>query len=532
MANIAQLVEHVHGKDEVIGSIPIVGSLRISQCYTYIVVSPRQIKIVITCLVLGWSALFLAHYIDLSTADLGRHLMNGRLLVEAPWAEKMGVLHTNFYSYTMPDQPFVNHHWLSGVIFYLVEMVSGFAGLSIFYILLFLAAIALVWNVARKVSTFYVATAVLIFLLPLMVGRVEVRPEVWSYLLSGVVLNLCYFRRYLWSIPLIMLLWVNLHIGFIFGFLILGAYLLEEWRRFTPILLASLLAACVNPFGYHTVLFPLLILTEYGYRIVENQSIFFLERLGFTEGMHFLLFKLSALAVLVSGIALYVRKVRVPLAFSLLVLTSGVLACLGIRHFPFFAFFALVFLSYAFYHVVVTRSHKHMSELALIVVVVISFSFQMSAMARTSSSLGVSLVPGINSAAEFFEAHQLAGPIFNNYDIGGYLIYHLYPEKVFVDNRPEAYTTEFFNEYIRVQEDPVAWEALEEKYHFNVIVFSHRDYTPWGQTFLAARVSDPTWAAVFVDDFNIIFLKRNSENAAFIKEFEIPREAFGTSVNR
>ncbi len=26
-ANIAQLVEHVHGKDEVIGSIPIVGSV-------------------------------------------------------------------------------------------------------------------------------------------------------------------------------------------------------------------------------------------------------------------------------------------------------------------------------------------------------------------------------------------------------------------------------------------------------------------------------------------------------------------------
>jgi len=55
----------------------------------------------------------------------------------------------------------------------------------------------------------------------------------------------------------------------------------------------------------------------------------------------------------------------------------------------------------------------------------------------------------------FFKENNLQGPIFNNYDIGGYLIFNLFPqEKVFVDNRPETYSSEFFQEdYIPMQED-------------------------------------------------------------------------------
>ena len=138
------------------------------------------------------------------------------------------------------------------------------------------------------------------------------------------------------------------------------------------------------------------------------------------------------------------------------------------------------------------------------------------------NSFGVGLLKGNNAAAEFFKANQIKGPIFNNYDIGGYLIYHLYPqEKVFVDNRPEAYPSEFFEDvYIPMQENEAVWQAQDDLHQFNAIFFSHRDATPWGQKFLVTLVDDPNWAPVFVDQFAIIFLKRNNHNEEISKKYE------------
>jgi len=52
--------------------------------------------------------------------------------------------------------------------------------------------------------------------------------------------------------------------------------------------------------------------------------------------------------------------------------------------------------------------------------------------------------------------------------------------------------------------------------------------TPWAQQFLIARVKDPEWAPVFVDEQTIIFLKRNASNAPVISRFELPKSMFNT----
>ena len=66
---------------------------------------------------------------------------------------------------------------------------------------------------------------------------------------------------------------------------------------------------------------------------------------------------------------------------------------------------------------------------------------------------GVGLFADMNLSAEFFKQNNIKGPVFNNYDIGSYLIYHLYlKEPEFVDNRPEAYSVDFFKKtYIPMQ---------------------------------------------------------------------------------
>ena len=72
----------------------------------------RWLKVLLIVGVGVFAGLFFAQKIILVNADLGRHITNGRLFIEN------GVLiSTNFYSYTEPDSPTINHHWGTGVIF-------------------------------------------------------------------------------------------------------------------------------------------------------------------------------------------------------------------------------------------------------------------------------------------------------------------------------------------------------------------------------------------------------------------------------
>jgi len=142
--------------------------------------------------------------------------------------------------------------------------------------------------------------------------------------------------------------------------------------------------------------------------------------------------------------------------------------------------------------------------------------------------MGLGLMPGNSLSAEFFIKNNIKGPIFNNYDIGSYLIFYLFPkERPFVDNRPEAFSSSFFKDiYIPAQEDESAWKKIDSIYNFNVIFFNRNDITPWAQPFLIRRLDDSEWAPVFVDLYTIIFLKRNSQNENLIEKYQIPKKFF------
>ena len=103
-------------------------------------------KICLISLLLVFYAFFLWHPVNFVTADLGRHIKNGELIL----AGEFDVLNKNFYSYTEPDHPAINHHWLSGVVFYTVWKLAGFKGLHLFYIVLSLATFLIFFNVARR----------------------------------------------------------------------------------------------------------------------------------------------------------------------------------------------------------------------------------------------------------------------------------------------------------------------------------------------------------------------------------------------
>lgn len=508
---------------------------------------PKSLQVFILIIILAFYALTLAQPINLATADLGRHIKNGEMV-----SKDLAVLKTNFYSYTYPDFPFINHHWLSGVIFYLIYSLGGFLGLSLFFIFISLATFYLFFHLAWKYANFTIAALLSVVVIPLLATRSEIRPELFSYFLAGLFFWLLFNYqnkklafKWLWIIPVLEALWVNLHLYFALGIFLIGVFWLEsflkvrkvggmrEVREIGVILGLSLASTLLNPAFLSGALHPLHIYENYRYRVLEEQTFWFIENIMVYPPAFY--FKIVLGVFLLSWFIKakeIIKGKNIPVAVFLI---SAILTALGlvmVRNFALFGLFALTVTainvrSLANLKIEMGAEYRNLVLpttliLLILVMVVINPNFW------ASKNFGLGLQEGNDSAARFFLENNLQGPILNNYDIGGYLIFYLYPKhKVFVDNRPETYPGSFFQDvYIPLQENDEKWQEADQKYHFNSVFFYRRDATPWGQNFLVKKIQDPNWAPVFVDDNNIIFLKRNETNLEIIKKYGLPKSMF------
>ncbi len=521
--------------------------------------SEKLWKVLIFVLLLFWFGVLMAQKADLTTSDLGRHLQNGKWVLENHFdiLRQDSPLFENFYSYTNPDFSVPNHHWGSGIVFYSIYKFSGFAGLSLIYVILSLLTLAIFFRIAAKESDFTTATLLALLLVPLMAERREIRPEVFSYFFAGIFFWLLWSWRKgkcaasrLYILPLLMIFWVNLHVYFFLGIFLIGVFWLTEASRLvfsklndedfsveikriknlSAVALLSVFASLLNPFGWRGLVYPLQIFRNYGYTIVENKSVWFVERYGIQNSNFTLVKVVIILLVLSFALLHFTNRRKISARYLLFALCFGSLGWLAIRNFTLLGFFALPILAAnaegLFSIREKERSPARENGLTIFYAFVCLFAV-FSSWQFLSSHLhdrGFGLLAENGRAGGFLRENDIKGPIFNNYDIGGYLIWNLYPqEKVFVDNRPEAYPDSFFEKiYKPMQESRDSWKEQLEKYGFNAVVFSNRDVTPWGQSFLEEIAKDNDWARVYKDGYAVIFLRRNQINDPVINRYQIP----------
>jgi hypothetical protein len=165
---------------------------------------------------------FLAGLHTVSETDLGWQMATGRYIVQ-----HHQIPSTTLFTYTVPGSTWI-YPPFSGVIFYLLYLIGGYAALSWFSALACAATVAMaVWRGGRVTATF--ATLAV----PAIAFRTVPRADLFTTLLFAAVLVLL-VRHYeghtvrLWLLPILMLLWVNLHHGFVAGLVLMGAYGFSE----------------------------------------------------------------------------------------------------------------------------------------------------------------------------------------------------------------------------------------------------------------------------------------------------------------
>lgn len=521
---------------------------------------PFILRASLVLLIFALLAGFLIHSATAINQDLGRHLKLGQII----WQTKH-VPTTNLFSYTEPNLPFINHQWLSEVIFYGIYTAAGFRGLILFTALMGLLSFGLVFALAWRRKYFLLTILTALLSVGLLIERTDIRPEIFGFL--GLALFLVILDRNkekiklsIWWLLPIQLLWVNLHISFVFGLALMGGFFLDRlWARRQAIHLlvrrkkidsyiATIifigvwlgLMSFINPNTWRGAFYPLSIFRDYGYTITENQSPFFLEKLMTNPTIIF--FK-AALAFLVLSFAVNWR--RFNLFYFLTSFLAAVMSWLAIRNFPLMGLIILPVLvsnfseareNWSKYFVwwIKNRLRPWLRLLTILAIFAILVGSIYSIVDNRfylkwgkADRFGLSVPMGAAKAVDFLQEQKISGRLFNNFDIGSYLIWRLYPQQqVFVDNRPEAYSTDFWQSvYIPMQNDAATWQRLaDDVYKFDYVFFVHTDTTPWGQTFLKNIWQNENWRLIYLDQAATIWVRNAASHKGLIEKFGLDKE--------
>jgi tetratricopeptide (TPR) repeat protein len=502
-------------------------------------------RTVVFILILAFYGSLLLHKIDLPAADdLPRHIQNGAMLLQG----NTDVLYKNLYSYTEGNYAVTNHHWLSGVVFYVLERLFGFGGLVIFKILVLLAAFCLLFAAALKKADFWLVVALAIPSILVLRERTGLRPEIFSYLFIALFLYLLLdleehpqHQRMFWLIP-IQMLWVNLHIFSSIGIALVAVFLLEKLRnpdldrKLSLLLLGVIVATLINPYGpkiFYVFYWAINANKDFPIGTMEEYSVpEFLKFSTPAEDISVAVFGLMALLMLVSFIPAIKRK---PIFYFLTGVSTIVVAFSRLRGFAFFGMMALPIIS-ANLNGPYVRVREKIKDTwasyataagALLQVVLISslaYLLVIAVQGKISwqNEFGIGLTFFSASSSAFLKDNNISGPVFNDPDIGSYLIGSRYPqEKVFVDNRfADAYPPSFFKDsYLPLLSDESKWLEAMKRYDFNAIVVYQYDGTENLRTFIRRRIYDPGWSFVYVDPYAFILLRNKAANSETIQKF-------------
>jgi len=174
---------------------------------------------------------------------------------------------TDTYSYTAFGQPWINHEWLTEIIFFLIYTVLDSTGLLAFKALLGIGIVHLMSKLYFDRE--HNLAAYLIFfvlMIPVMAPGFMTRPHLMTFLFLSLFVAILqkYFdgneRAIFWT-PLLMLAWVNCHGGVLAGMGLFGVVtgievlrtIAKKDSKGKPLLIAYALcwlAVMLNPYGY------------------------------------------------------------------------------------------------------------------------------------------------------------------------------------------------------------------------------------------------------------------------------------------
>lgn len=448
------------------------------------------------------------------------------------------------FAYTPTVNPLVHHEWGTGALLYLVSVSTGWGlgGLTILKVALVGSLWGMLYRVARMrgVHPYVFALLSLTVFPTLWVGFATIRATLFTLLFVSIQLWMHErdrrgYRWWLLGWWCMLVLWLNLHAGFVVGIGLLGLHAVErftsQWSRSRSLAAACkstwhltlagplvLLALPINPYGWQYVPYLVKAISMPRPRIAEWLPLWH---------THEPLFTLCMFALSLAWIGLAVRRQKTSNLIGLLGLS--VCAFLALKHLRHGAIYSVVWIAYvpawlthtSFGRDVVRRLQSHPSlSLGVSQSLVAALLLWSSAYGFGKTTLTGDAAQSIAcypiDAVRFLAEQKFRGNLLTPFHAGAYVSWQLSPEvKVSLDGRYEvAYAPPVFEEHWEFFEAGPEWWRLLDKYpHDAVLVNQSAKVRPLLEIFRASALSNallPTqdsWRFVYEDDAYVILAR-------------------------
>ncbi len=521
--------------------------------------------------------ILLKYPVDIVDNDLWWQMAHGKYYL-THHTLKMDI---SVFSWTPTDPTWIYNTCLGSIAVYLFYSVMGGFGLWLFQWLIFGGIFLTFYYFLRLLNRHLDITGVTVIAavgIACYISCSYYKPELFSALLfSWIVFVYFYVRinrtKYLFYLyPLIFAFWVNLHGAFLvgLGFLALAfageilnriffrdeSFTSNELVHFGGAFILSLAATLLNPYGvdYPISLCPT-VMNAIGFKyytgeyawlianyILANASLWpSLTKMGANYfSLSFSAWIMTLMILIIFVLAVYELSRKRSCDIPVLIVSSS-LYWKGMETGRLSYFFSIFFF-FAFFYCLSYRikTEKFYRRAAVFFTTVFVFFFVSITWFTISYNTHRNWFgQGLEDFApvkevEFLKKYKPEGTIFNDYAIGGYLTWALYPDyKVFIDPRGGLYRNQVFHDYFAFNSNPVSGEDIRRfsgKYPFRIVIINYRALS----TILGFLREKDEWYLIYFDKNAVILIHKSllpSINANIRKENQDPGSFFNALID-
>ncbi len=372
--------------------------------------------------------------------------------------------HNGIFSRTAAERPWMAYSWGYELLLARCYEWLGLLGIALYGTALTLAvALTVFWMLNRLSGRFWIAWTLSIAAFSAFLFNIMPRPVFFSMMLYAVTLTLILeaqrsgrIQRLYW-LPMVFLFWANLHIQFVYGLITLGLLaginLLQHIGSRSPfyrkylgdpafpiaapfvILFLCMAATCIGPYSFH--LYGVL----FGYsnsRIIYSM-ITELQALSFEGVSHFVELLLGAAAFFAIGW----RKKIDPFKLTLMAI-----ACVFAFRTTRDAWFLCITAAAVIADFPASADQRDRSACVTEWGVVAFASVLLLFLVARNTEFDSHALNELVSrefpvdAVNFVRTNPVAGPMYNSFDWGGFLIFYLPQYPVAIDGRTDLYGDE------------------------------------------------------------------------------------------
>ena len=479
--------------------------------------SPRAEKIANTtvlALLFAAPALICLHFAVANDLDIWWHLSTGQWILQ-----HHAVPRVDLFSASMAGKPWQAYSWLFELIVTKLFLRLGLVGIATYTSAMVLAITVALYHMIRRLQADFSLAVLLTFVVSYSIGRLYM-PRPWMFTILLFILELDILMhvrrsgrvRELFWLPVIFALWANVHIEYVDGLLVLGlafveAILARWWSaaetRVRPswmggALLASFLATFANPYGWRIYS----VVYDYSSRLATPggalNKVSELQAIPFRNVSDFTILLLA----LISAAALAWHRKFVVFEVSLL-LFAAVVSFRSQRDIWVMAVAAGLILASRIVSSpkAAIRMPRFATALAVsVAAIAVLAGFPL--MRVNNSLLQAQVVSSLPvKAVEAIQAKGFAGPVFDDYNWGGYLIWALHMP-VSMDGRASFYGDKRIDRSIATWAAEPDWASDADLKSSNLVV------GPTRASLIQLLRTDSHFQLVYEDNIATVFVAR------------------------